>query len=137
MDKQIKVSVIVPVFMVYPYIDQCIDSICRQTEKNIEIICVYTESKDGTFDKLKKWLERDSRIKLVVRNDGGLGGARNTGIEHATGKYIAFVDSDDWIEATMLQKLEEVADTHSADVVMCAIRSFDETKKEFLVISSG
>lgn len=137
MNEQIKVSVIVPAFMVSPYIDQCMESLCRQTEKNIEIICVYTESKDGTFDKLQKWIAQDSRIKLVVRNDGGLGGARNTGMGYASGKYIAFVDSDDWIEETMLQKLLETAEMRDADVVMCAIRSFDETKKEFLENSWG
>lgn len=132
MENTIRASVIVPVFNVYPYIDKCLQSICEQTEKDIEIICVYTQSKDGTFEKLEEWAQKDSRIQIITRNDGGLGGARNTGMDHATGQYIVFVDSDDWIEPNMVEDTVALAEKLGSDAVIFPFRSYDEQKKTFV-----
>lgn len=130
----IRTSVIVPVYNVYPYLDKCMESICGQTERNIEIICVYTQSRDGTFEKLEEWAKKDSRIRIIIRNDGGLGGARNAGLDHACGRYIAFVDSDDWLEPDMLEILYRALTEHGAQIAECGFRNIyrDHVKDESL-----
>ena len=117
-----KVSVIVPVYKVEQELDRCLASICGQTETDIEILCVYTPSPDGTLNILQSWKSRDPRIQIFIREGGGLGGARNTGIEHATGEYLIFVDSDDWIEPEMVQQLYSAAQRHHAQIVECGFR---------------
>ena len=92
-----KITVVIPVFNTEKYLDECLDSVCNQTYKNLQILCVFTESKDNSLNILKKWKEKDARIEIIYRNDGGLGGARNEGIKFAEGKYIFFLDSDDYI----------------------------------------
>ena len=86
----IKVSVIIPVFNTEEYLDQCLKSVSNQTLKDIEIICVYTDSKDKSLEIINNWQKIDNRIKIIKRNDGGLGGARNEGLKYAKGEYIAF-----------------------------------------------
>lgn len=117
-----KVSVIVPVYQVEKELDRCLGSICGQTERDIEILCVYTRSADRTYQKLQAWAQRDGRLKILVRNDGGLGGARNTGIEHAQGSYLMFVDSDDWIEPNMVGLLYAAAQKYGAQIAECSFR---------------
>lgn len=118
-----KISVIVPVYNVAPYLDRCLGSICGQTETDLEILCIYTESIDGTWEKLRAWAERDARIRLLRRDDGGLGGARNMGLAHAKGRYIAFADSDDWLDADMLEGLYRALTVHAAQIAECGFRN--------------
>ena len=98
------ISIIVPVYNVEEYLKECIDSIINQTYKRIEIILV----DDGSTDKSGKicddYAKIDKRIKVVHKENGGLSDARNVGISVSSGKYIAFVDSDDWVEKTMYKK---------------------------------
>ena len=99
------ISVIVPVYNVEDYLDECIQSVIRQSYKNLEIILVDDGSTDSCGSLCDKYPERDKRIKVVHKANGGLSDARNAGLEIATGDYIAFVDSDDFIDETMYAEL--------------------------------
>jgi exopolysaccharide biosynthesis predicted pyruvyltransferase EpsI/cellulose synthase/poly-beta-1,6-N-acetylglucosamine synthase-like glycosyltransferase len=128
----ILVSVVVPIFNVGKYLGKCLDSICSQTLKNIEIICVYTDSSDNTLEILQAYIKEDNRIRMVRRDDGGLGGARNYGLSLAQGEYIAFVDSDDWIAEKMFENMYNIAKYDNTDIVICAINSYDDIKGKFI-----
>ena len=91
------VSVIVPIFMVEEYLDECIQSIVGQTYSNLEIILVDDGSLDGCPQKCDEWARKDHRIRVIHKPNGGLSSARNAGLDIAKGEYIAFVDSDDYI----------------------------------------
>lgn len=117
-----KLSVIVPIYNVEPYLDRCIDSIVGQIYSNLEIILVDDGSPDNCPAMCDEWAKRDSRIKVVHKQNGGLGFARNSGLEIATGDYVAFVDSDDWIDAEMYQLLMEEAIRNDVDCVYCGFK---------------
>lgn len=97
------ISVIVPVYKVEKYLDRCLGSICGQTYKHLEIICVDDGSPDRSIDILRAYADRDKRIRIIRRENGGLSAARNSGLEVAGGEWIAFVDSDDWIEKDTIE----------------------------------
>lgn len=113
-----KISIIVPVYNVEVYIEKCIDSLINQTYKNIEIILVDDGSTDKSYDICKKYSETDNRIKLIHKNNGGLSDARNVGIDNATGKYITFVDSDDWLSYDYCDIMIKEINETKADIVM-------------------
>ena len=98
------VSVVLPIYNVEKYLDRCIESVVGQTYKNLEIILVDDESPDGCPKKCEDWAKRDKRIKVIHKENAGLGYARNTGIENATGEYICFFDSDDYVEKDTIEK---------------------------------
>lgn len=102
-------SVIIPCYKVEKYLDRCMKSVVNQTYGNLEIILVDDGSPDNTGKMCDNWAARDSRIKVVHKKNGGLGFARNSGIEVATGEWIAFVDSDDYILSEMYERLMAVA----------------------------
>lgn len=114
------ISVIVPVYNVKDYVGKCLDSICSQTYKNIEIIVVDDGSTDGSGVICDMYAAKDRRIKVMHCDNGGLSTARNRGIAVARGEYIAFVDSDDWLEKVMYQSLYEGIKQHDADVSVCS-----------------
>lgn len=109
------ISVIVPVYKVEKYLDRCLGSICGQTYNHLEIICVDDGSPDRSIDILRAYADRDKRIRIIRRENGGLSAARNSGLEVAEGEWIAFVDSDDWIEKdtieTCVSKISDRIDT--------------------------
>ena len=111
----VKVSVIIPVYNVEPYLKQCMDSVVGQTLKDIEIICVDDGSTDGSLDILKEYATEDSRIQIIEQKNAGAGAARNNGMRHATGKYLSFLDSDDFFEPRMLEKAYDLAEKDQAD----------------------
>lgn len=120
MDKyEISVSVIVPVFNVEKYLSRCLDSIISQTLRNIEIIIVNDGSTDNSLEIAKLYSKSDKRIKIISKDNEGLSSARNIGIDNANGKYITFVDSDDWIDKYMIEKLYTKAEEHMCDLAMC------------------
>ena len=100
-----KISIIIPVYNTEQYLEQCIDSILNQTLKDIEIILINDGSTDKSYNILKKYEKKDSRIVVINQKNKGQGEARNIGIKIAKAPYIAFVDSDDFISPFMLQKL--------------------------------
>ena len=116
-----KVSVVVPVYNTEKYLKRCIDSITNQTLREIEIIIVDDGSKEECAKLCDELLKTDSRIKVVHKKNGGLGFARNSGIEAATGEYIGFVDSDDYIEPMMYETLYSTAEKIDADLALSGI----------------
>ena len=110
------ISVIVPVYKVEPYIHKCLDSILAQTYQNLEIILVDDGSPDSCGKICDEYVARDPRIKVIHKPNGGLSDARNAGLDVCTGEYIGFVDSDDWIEPHMYQRLYELIQQFNADM---------------------
>lgn len=113
-----KISVIIPVYGVEDYIEKCVDSIVNQTFKDIEIIIV----NDGTKDNSIKIIEdkfKDKRIKIYHKENGGLASARNYGITKAKSEYLFFVDSDDFIDTTCLEKMYQIVEKEKTDLVIC------------------
>ncbi|HIY36843.1 MAG TPA: glycosyltransferase, partial [Candidatus Paraprevotella stercorigallinarum] len=99
------ISIIIPVYNSSAYLDKCIGSVLMQTYKNIEVILVNDGSDDDSFEICKKYAENDHRIKLINKDNGGVSSARNAGIKASTGRYIAFVDSDDTISPDFCSKM--------------------------------
>lgn len=129
--KSIDVSVIIPVYNTLPYLSQCLDSVLGQTLRNIEVICVDDGSEDGSLELLKEYAERDGRVKVIEISNSGPGKARNLAMAEAVGKYVAFVDSDDYIDRSMLSDLLKVAQDNDAQVVACAIEKFSSDRQAF------
>lgn len=120
------VSIIVPCYNVASYVDACMDSLVNQTLEDIEIICVNDGSTDDTPALLHAWGARDSRVRVIDRENGGLSAARNTGMDMAGGEYIGFVDPDDYVEHSMYERLLEEACRHEADVTACGYTGFSD-----------
>ena len=99
------ISIIVPVFNVGKYLEKCIASIVGQTYTNLEIILIDDGSTDNSSQICDAWAERDSRIRVIHQKNSGVAAVRNKGLQAATGEYIGFVDSDDWITDTMYQDM--------------------------------
>ena len=116
-----KVSVIVPVYNTEAYLARCLDSLLNQTLEDIEIVIVDDGSKADCAALCDELARRDPRIKVIHKKNGGLGFARNTGLEAASGEYVGFVDSDDYVEPTMYQTLYEAAVKHEADLAVSGI----------------
>ena len=114
-----KVSLIIPVYNVENYIEKCLDSVVNQTLKDMEIIIVNDGSQDKSKQKIEKYLKKYSSIKYLEKENGGLSDARNYGMPHATGEYIAFLDSDDYVEKTMYEEMYNIAKKENADMVEC------------------
>lgn len=136
-------SVIIPIYNVEKYLTKCIESVINQTYKNIEIILVNDGSTDNSKEIIDKYSSIDSRIKVINKKNGGLSDARNVGIELAKGEYITFLDSDDWIELNMYEKLYKYIKQENADIVQCSYQKvYDEEvnnqkNKEEVNIMSG
>lgn len=111
------ISVIVPVYKVEDYLDQCVQSIVSQTYADLEIILVDDGSPDDCPAMCDAWAERESRIKVIHKKNGGLSDARNAGMAIARGEYLAFVDSDDWIESDILRLSLQCSKENNADIV--------------------
>ncbi len=127
MSEKIKVSVVVAVYNVKPYLNQCLDSLCGQTLKEIEIICVNDGSTDGSVEILEEYRKKDSRVQVITQENKGLSEARNIGVSYVTGDYIYFVDSDDWLELGALEKLYEVAKENNVEILYFSGTVFFDT----------
>lgn len=127
--KEAKISIVVPVYNVKSYISRCIDSLVCQTYNNLEIILVDDGSNDGSGDICDEYSVKDNRIKVIHKLNGGLSDARNKGIEQATGDYLLFVDSDDWIALNTCQLIHDMAQKHNADVVVFGVKNVFESGK--------
>lgn len=122
---QPKVSIIVPVYNVEKYLDRCIKSLRNQSLADIEIILVDDSSTDSSLEICKKAAEEDSRIKVIHKVNEGAGKARNSGLKVATGEYIGFVDSDDFVEEDMYKTLCDKADKYGSDLVLSGVLRVD------------
>lgn len=114
------ISIIVPVYNVKDYVEKCLDSICGQTYKNLEIVVVDDGSTDGSGEICDTYASKDRRIRVIHRKNGGLSAARNEGLDAATGEFLGFVDSDDWIDLDMFKFLYELLETEEADISICS-----------------
>jgi len=133
------ISIIVPVYKTEPYLRKCLESIVSQTYKNMEIILVNDGSPDNCGEICDKYASIDSRIKVIHQKNGGLSAARNAGLRIASGEYIGFVDSDDWIENDMFETLYLGALKYGADIAICGYfyedcAKYKEVKEEHTVL---
>lgn len=120
------ISVVVPIYKVEKYLDHCISSIVNQTYRNLEILLIDDGSPDNCPRICDEWSQKDGRIKVIHKENQGLGMARNTGIENATGEYICFFDSDDSIAADTIQKAYHAVSRENSDVVIFGFHTTDE-----------
>ena len=121
-----EISVIIPVYNVEKYLEQCLDSVINQTFKDIEIICVNDGSTDNSRKILEEYKNKDSRIIIVDKENGGLSSARNAGFRVAKGAFVSFIDSDDWVSFEFLEKLYKNITTLNTNISICAVHQFDE-----------
>lgn len=126
-----KLSVIVPVYKVEPYIHKCVDSILNQTYTNLEVILVDDGSPDDCGKICEEYASKDKRVKVIHKKNGGQADARNFGIEAANGEIIGFVDSDDYIEANMYQEMIDYMWLNNLDIVCADTNQVKGDKKKF------
>lgn len=124
--RKILVSIIVPCWGVEKYLNRCVESLVRQTLQDIEIILVDDESPDRVPEMCDVWARKDSRIRVVHKKNAGLGMACNFGMEVAVGKYIAFCDSDDWVDAKMYETMYKAAEENQAQMVFTGLKKVNE-----------
>lgn len=122
------ISVIVPIYNVEKYLNRCIESIVNQTYRDLEIILVDDGSTDHCGEMCDDWVRKDERIKIIHKENGGLSDARNAGMKIANGNYIAFVDSDDWIDLFMYEHMMRIMNANQSEIVSCGFRKVQ--KKE-------
>ena len=125
------ISIIVPVFNVENYLKECMDSILNQNFRDFEVICINDGSTDSSLEILKNYSKLDSRVKIISQDNQGLGAARNRGLKEANGKYILFVDSDDFLEENCLYELYQNIISNSSDMLVFKFNSYDETKNSY------
>lgn len=125
-DSMTKVSVIIPVYNVEEYLEECLDSIVNQTLNNIEIICINDGSTDNSLKILEKYESTDDRIKVYNQENRGQGATRNNGLKYSSGEYIYFMDSDDILEPTALEELFTISNEKDLDLVIFKLINFDD-----------
>lgn len=125
-----KISVILPVYNVEKYLEKCLDSILNQTFDDFELICIDDGSTDTSLSILEKYINIDNRITIIIQKNQGAGAARNKGIDIAKGKYLSFLDADDYIESTMLQKMYEQCEHNNAQIGICKAYFYDNASSE-------
>lgn len=123
-----EISVIIPVYNVENYLEKCLDSVCNQSFRDIEIICVNDGSTDRSSDILMEYGQNDNRIKIIDQKNQGLGAARNNGLRHANAKYVYFLDSDDYLDITALEKLYSNVLSNNSDIVLFKFQTFDDNE---------
>ena len=126
----IKVSIIVPVYNVAPFLDECIASILSQSYTEWEAILVDDGSTDGSSNICDCWSKKDSRIKVIHQSNSGVSTARNNGIDAACGEYITFVDSDDYVDANYLQEMINAAKKSDCDIVVSGLKQIFSNGEE-------
>ena len=133
-----KVSIIVPVYNVAPYLHQCMDSLIDQTYRNIEIICVDDGSTDASGEILDQYAKTDDRVLAIHTTNAGVASARNTALSYAAGEYITFVDGDDWIDIAACERAVLHAEAQHADLVLWPyIREFSNHSAPKVIFPEG
>ena len=127
-----KVSVIIPVYNTEVYLRECLDSVVNQTLREIEIICIDDGSTDSSLSILKEYAQKDSRIRVLQQENLHSGVARNAGIAIARGKYLVFLDSDDFFETSMLERMCNQAENDESDIVICSNSVYDDRLKRHI-----
>lgn len=127
------VTIIVPVYQVYSYLNECVESLIHQTYTNLEIILVDDGSTDGSGALCDECARKDNRICVIHQENQGLSGARNTGLDYAAGEYVAFVDSDDFVMPVYIENLYKLLLKYHADIAACAYRKVNEKTLQSIV----
>ena len=125
-----KISVCIPFYNIESYACRCLDSVLANTYKNLEIICVNDGSTDGTSALLHRYAERDPRVIVIDKENGGVVSARNTALDNVTGDFISFVDGDDWIHHQFFEVLMSVQEKADADIVICGYKKTDHVVED-------
>lgn len=134
---QQKISVIVPIYKVEPFLERCVQSILNQTYRNLEVILVDDGSPDNCPSLCDAWAKRDNRVKVIHKVNGGLSDARNSGMAMATGELMGFVDGDDWIAADMYQHLQNLMMIDHSDIAACGVEMVWEDGSARMLTESG
>ena len=132
-----KLSVIIPVFNVASYLDGCLVSVCDQTFRDMEIICIDDGSSDSSGEILSRWADSDPRIRVFRQPNSGPSRTRNAGLDQATGDYVAFADADDRLAPEMYARLLEKALTQELDVVGCSFMPYPEGRRSVFSLKTG
>ena len=120
------ISIIIPVYNMERYLDRCVKSVLEQTYTNIEVLLIDDGSTDSSGALCDRWALKDSRIRVVHKENGGLSDARNTGIDASTGKYLSFIDSDDYVSDNMVELMYAALMTNQSDMSICNFSFVDE-----------
>lgn len=127
------ITIVVPIYNVERYLEKCLTSIILQTYKNLEIILVNDGSTDNSLKICEEFKKNDDRIKIINQKNAGLSAARNTGINEATGEYIAFIDSDDFVSCKFIENLYKEALKNNCDIVCCDFYYINEIEKKWYI----
>ena len=119
------ISIVVPIYNVEKYLRQCLDSILDQTYEHFECLLINDGSPDNSADICKEYVDKDARFHYFEKENGGLASARNFGIKYSKGKYITFIDSDDWVESDYLEVLYSKIKEYNTDFVISSYKKFD------------
>ena len=128
---EIKISVVMPIYNAVEYLAEAIDCVLRQTMKDIEIICVDDGSTDGSFEVIKKKQAEDKRIRIVTENNAGPSVARNKGLLRARGRYVIFLDADDFFDPTLLERLYSLAEKKGLDIAVAQYDLYNNATGKF------
>lgn len=123
------ISVIIPVYNVEQYLEECLESVINQTFKDLEIICVNDGSTDNSLSILEKYAQKDKRIKIINKDNGGLSSARNAGLNAATAEFVSFLDSDDYLDITAYEKINPYL-TNDMDLLCFGLETFNDFSEE-------
>lgn len=137
MDFGIQVSIIVPIYNIEKYIEKCIKSLIVQSYSNLEILLVNDGSTDGSMLTCNCYQEKDNRIKIINKKNGGLSSARNAGLKVARGKYYVFIDGDDYVHPEFIERLLRGVNESGADIAACGIHIVNEKNDETSVLATG
>ena len=127
------ISVIVPIYNVENYLRMCLDSIEHQTYSNIEVLLINDGSPDESWEICQEYVARDSRFHYFEKENGGLSDARNYGIARAKGKFLTFIDSDDWVEPTYIEDMYQAALDNDSEIVVSNYNRFDVKENHYLI----
>lgn len=126
-----QISVLIPVYNSAKYLPECLKSLEEQTFQDFEIICINDGSKDNSLSVLEDFQKRDGRIKIINQNNQGIAITRNRLLKEGSGKYIAFIDSDDWVKPDYFKMLFNAAESANADIIKCRFVEFDDNNKTY------
>ena len=132
-----EVSVILPVYNVGEYLDVCMESLKRQTFRDYEALLINDGSTDDSADRCRAWAEKDGRVRFIDKENEGVSETRNLGVRLARGKYLAFVDPDDWLDPAYLEKLHDCLEESGADFAECDLWRYDNRTGKMIYRSCG